>query len=116
METLIIQALKNDLQERYDVVEVWEDNENDNFRIVFELVRGASIGHKIRLDRAIRYVDVMVVDGCILLWSQNRKSIRIDYCYPDSMDKVDEFIMRNCVDGAKRRSGQLQLKTGLYGV
>ena len=106
MENLIRQALINDLQERYDVVEVWKDDWTRGCRIVFELIKGNGV----RQDRAVRWVNITIDDGRIFLDSHSRRSISVDYFHPDSMDKIDEFIVKHCVGGERRRLGQLLLK------
>lgn len=96
MDDLVEQALKNDLIERYDHAAVWK--EGNGFRIVFELADGPPIGG---WQRAIRYVDVDVNNGRIMLQSQKRQSFTVDYSFPDSMDRLDEFIVGCCLGKTK---------------
>jgi hypothetical protein len=90
-------ALKQHLSEKFGAIEHWvEDKAGFQYRLVFEMeaIEG-------REKRAIRYVDIIVVEGCVLAFTQNRKSMRVEYAAPGSIEILEKFIQENCT---KRRS------------
>ena len=91
-------ALKQHLSEKFGAVDHWvEDEEGFQYRLVFELD-----AHPGRELRAVTYVDIMVVADCVLAFAQNRKSTRVEYAAPNSIEILEKFIEENCTE--RRRS------------
>lgn len=91
-------ALKHDLIDCFEPVQVWDEGEEDvSFRLAFEIRQicfsgGEDGGESIR---AVRYVDVWVESGIIGCQNHDRDIIRVDYCGPDSLDRLYSFIERS---------------------
>jgi len=91
-DAFILDVLVSEFRTRSDVASVW-DGQDSGFRVVFEL---ASNDGEIINDRAIMFMDVLVVDGIIAGYSHNRTSYNCQINDPECMIGLDRFIESDC--------------------
>lgn len=108
MDDEIWPALRQDLIDRFEPAQIWDDDDYDavprprlhrvSFRLAFEIQQTRHLDS----IRSVRYVDVWIENGIIGCQAHDRQTIKVDYCEPDSLDRLYEFIGKRSKAGMER--------------